>query len=75
MSNTNTTMTTLLRQAILQAIEAGDTYKGLERETGLSRMSIMRFALGRTSIRLDLADKLAEHFGIQSQVKPKRKSR
>ena len=48
MSN-NDTMTVLLRQAILQAIEDGDTYKGLERDTGLSRMSIMRFALGRTS--------------------------
>ena len=74
MSNTDT-MTALLRKAILQAIEDGDTYKGLERDTGLSRMSIMRFTLGRTSIRLDLADKLAEHFGIQSRVKPKRKSR
>ena len=74
MSNTDT-MTVLLRQAILQAIKDGDTYKGLERDTGLSRMSIMRFALGRTSIRLDLADKLAAHFGIHSQVKPKRKSR
>ena len=74
MSNTDT-MTDLLRKAILQAIEEGDTYKGLERDTGLSRMSIMRFALGRTSIRLDLADKLAAHFGIRSRVEPKRKTR
>ena len=72
MNNTNT-MTALLRQAILQAVEDGDTYKGLERDTGLSRMSIMRFALGRTSIRLDLADKLAEHFDFE--VRQKRKGK
>ena len=74
MSNTDTTMTGMLRRAILEQIEAGGaTYKGLERDTGLSRMSIMRFTLGRTSIRLDLADKLAAHFGIEAR--PKRKGK
>ena len=64
MGNT-TTITDLLRRTILDAIETGrTTYKGLERETGVTRASIMRFATGRRSIRLDLADKLAAHLGL-----------
>jgi transcriptional regulator with XRE-family HTH domain len=64
MSNA-TTMTDLLRRTILDAIEAGRiTYKGLERDSGVSRMSIMRFATGRRSLRLNVADKLAAYFGL-----------
>ena len=67
-------MTDLLRQTILEHIEAGEaTYKGLGRDTGVSRSAIMRFATGRTSIRLDMADKLAAHFGIEAR--PKRKGK
>ena len=59
------TITEILRRTILDAIEAGRvTYKGLGRDTGVSRMSIMRFASGKRSLRLDMADKLAEHFGL-----------
>ena len=62
----NATITDILRRAILEAIEAGRvTYKGLGRDTGVSRMSIMRFASGKRSLRLDMADKLAEHFGLR----------
>ena len=65
MSNTNKTMTDILRRTILDQIEAGEvTYLGLGRDTGVSRMSIMRFATGRRSIRLDMADKLAAYFGL-----------
>jgi len=39
----------------------------LERETGVKRASIMRFLRGETSLRLDLADKLAEFFGLELQ--------
>ena len=61
----NATITDILRRTILKAIEAGRvTYKGLGRDTGVSRMSIMRFASGKRSLRLDMADKLAEHFGL-----------
>ena len=61
----NATITDILRRTILDAIEAGrTTYKGLGRDTGVSRMSIMRFAAGKRSLRLDMADKLAEHFGL-----------
>ena len=61
----NATITDILRRTILDAIEAGRvTYKGLGRDTGVSRMSIMRFASGKRSLRLDMADKLAEYFGL-----------
>ena len=65
MSNT-TTMTECLRRAIKGAIESGrTTYKALERETGVTRASIMRFATDQTSLRLDMADKIAAHFGLE----------
>jgi plasmid maintenance system antidote protein VapI len=65
MSNTTTTMTDLLRRTILDAIESGRvTYLGLERDTGVTRASAMRFATGQRSIRLDIADKLAAYFGL-----------
>ena len=73
MSNT-TTITDLLRQTIVAAITTGQTtYKGLERETGVTRASIMRFATGQRSLRLDMADKLAAHFGIEARLKRKAK--
>ena len=68
----NTTMTDLLRRTILDAIEAGrTTYKGIERDTGVTRASAMRFATGRRSIRLDMADKLAAYFGLALTSKRK----
>ena len=61
----NATITEILRRTILDAIAAGRvTYKGMGRDTGVSRMSIMRFASGKRSLRLDMADKLAEYFGL-----------
>lgn len=60
----------MLRQAIA---ESGETFKGLERETGVKRQSLMKFARREQSLRLDLADRLAAHFGIE--VRRKRKGR
>ena len=74
MSNTAATITDLLRRTILDAIESGQTtYLGLERDAGVTRASIMRFAKSRTSIRLDMADRLAAHFGIEVQPTRKKK--
>jgi plasmid maintenance system antidote protein VapI len=65
MTNAATTMSDQLRRTILDAIETGQTtYKGLERDTGVTRASIMRFATGQRSLRLDMADKLAAYFGL-----------
>lgn len=64
----------LLRQAIRDAVEGGRTnYKALERETGVTRASIMRFVKGAQSLRLDMADRLAAYFGLE--LRSKRKGR
>jgi plasmid maintenance system antidote protein VapI len=63
----------LLLRTIREAVEAGRTnYKALERETGLTRASIMRFVAGNQSLRLDMADRLAAHFGLELRAKAKR---
>jgi plasmid maintenance system antidote protein VapI len=55
----------VLRRTIAQAVEGGRTnYKALERETGVTRASIMRFVRGTQSLRLDMADQLAAYFGL-----------
>jgi plasmid maintenance system antidote protein VapI len=64
----------LLQRTIRAAVEAGRTnYKALERETGLTRASIMRFVRGSQSLRLDMADRLAARFRLE--LRPKRKGR
>jgi len=40
-------------------------FQALERETGITRQSLMRFARSESSLRLDIADKLAEYFGLE----------
>jgi plasmid maintenance system antidote protein VapI len=59
------TMTELLRQALSEA----ESLRAVERETGVKRQSVMKFIRGEQSLRLDLADKLAAHFGIESHRK------
>ena len=51
--------------------EGGVPCKALERETGVTRASIMRFVRGSQSLRLDMADRLAAYFGLE--LRPKRK--
>ena len=64
-------MTEALRQAIA---DSGETFKGLERETGVKRQSLMKFMRGEQSLRLDLADRLAAYFGLEvSKPRTKRK--
>lgn len=54
-------ITDVLRRTI---VESGIAYNALQKETGVTRASIMRFVEGRQSIRLDMADRLAEYFGL-----------
>ena len=63
----NKTMSELLRQSIKDA----DTYLGIETATGIKRSSLRKFVRGEQSLRLDLADHLAEYFGIESRRKGK----
>ncbi len=62
----------LLRRTISDAVEAGQTtYLALERETGVTRASIMRFVKGTQFLRLDMADRLAAYFGLELRIKRK----
>jgi len=55
-----------MTDAICEAIAESDlSFKALGRETGVARQSLMRFAAGEQTIRLDSADTLAEYFGIE----------
>jgi len=62
-------MTDALKQAIA---DSELPHLTIEQDTGISRGSIMRFMRGEQSLRLDLADTLAEYFGIEVKA-PKRK--
>ena len=68
-----------MTDALKNAIEAsGMSIKSLERETGVSRQSIMHFMRGTRTLRLDIADKLAAYFGLElrpviRKAAPKRK--
>ncbi|MEE8170068.1 MAG: hypothetical protein V3T70_05930 [Phycisphaerae bacterium] len=53
-------MTKLLRGALAEA----ESLSAIERETGVKRQSMMKFLRGEQSLRLDMADRLAEHFGF-----------
>src|SRR5438876_8742019 len=59
-------ITDLLRRMI---VESGLSYNALQRETGVTRASMMRFVEGRQSLRLDIADRLAAFFGLALQKK------
>lgn len=55
------TMTEVLRQAI---IESGLPLLTLGKASGVDRASLRRFITGERSLRLDMADKLAEYFEL-----------
>jgi plasmid maintenance system antidote protein VapI len=60
-----TTMTEALRQAIR---ESGLPMLTLATGTGIERTSLIRFARGDQSLRLDIADRLAVYFGLELQL-------
>jgi plasmid maintenance system antidote protein VapI len=55
-------MSDVLRRAIR---ESGLALLTIATETGVERASVSRFVRGERSLRLDIADKLAAHFGLQ----------
>lgn len=56
------TMTDVIRQAI---VDSKIPLLRLSNETGVARASLIRFLRNETSIRLDVADKLAEYYGLE----------
>lgn len=63
-SKPTTPLTDPLRQAIA---DSGLPLLRLAKETGVARGSLIRFSRGESSIRLDIADRLAEYFGLELQ--------
>jgi hypothetical protein len=61
----NRTMTDALRDALNSAIESGETFRSIERETGIVRQSLMPFARGEQTLLLHKADDLAAYFGLE----------
>ncbi|MCE9590557.1 MAG: helix-turn-helix domain-containing protein [Planctomycetes bacterium] len=60
-----TTMTDLLRRALAQS----KSINAVAVATGVQKASLLRFARGKQSLRLDIADKLAAYFDIESTWK------
>ena len=63
-------MTELLRDALAEA----ESLYAVSKQTGVCKASLIRFLRGSQSLRLDIADRLAEHFGLEV-VKRKGKRR
>ncbi len=57
-------MTDTLRQAVKQS---GETLYAISKATGVNHDSLTRFMRGDTSLRLDVADKLAAYLGIETR--------
>ena len=55
--------------------ESGIPFLTLEQETGVLRQSLMKFARGERTIRLDAADKLARYYGLELRPAPKAKGK
>ena len=59
---TDATMTEVLRRAI---DESGLPTLTIANEAGIARASLIRFIRGEQSLRLDIADKLADYFDLE----------
>lgn len=64
-----TTMTDVLRKALNDAVNDGSSFREIERATGIVRQSLMPFARGEQSLRLDKADLLATYLGFELKRK------
>ncbi len=63
-----------ITDVLLRAIaNSGLSFKALERETGVLRQSLMKFARGEQSLRGDLMDKLAVFFKLE--LRPARRKK
>ena len=55
-------ITAVLRKAIA---ESGHSFRHFEMQTGVKRQSLMKFMREEQSLRLDLADKVAQYLGLE----------
>ena len=63
-------MTELLREELAKA----GSVRAVARATGLTHVALAKFLKGEQSLRLDLADTLADFFNIESRIE-RRKGR
>lgn len=62
------TMTKLLREALKEC----ESLNSVQRATGVKRQALAKFMRGEQTIYLELADRLAEHFGLRiARCKPR----
>ncbi len=61
-SKSKTPISGALQKAI---VDSELPFLTLEQKTGVKRQSLMKFMAGETSLRLDIADKLADYFGLE----------
>ena len=55
-----------LTEALRTAIAGCElSFKRLEKETGVTRQTLMGFARGKRTIYLEIADRLAAYFGLE----------
>ena len=54
-------MTTVIQKTIE---ERGESLYSIAKATGIDKAALGRFVAGKQSLRLDIADKLASHFGL-----------
>jgi plasmid maintenance system antidote protein VapI len=71
------TISETLRKKVMTDFENGESFRAIERDTGVLRQSLMKFVRGETSLRLDVADKLAAYYGLELKPvdEPKQKGR
>lgn len=56
------TITAALKRTI---IDSNMSFRGIEAATGVKRQSLMKFMRNEQSLRLDMADRLADYFGLK----------
>ena len=58
---------------LLRALLADSVQREVCRATGLDSASVSRFATGKRSLRLDMADRLAAYYGVRFTLPQDRK--
>ena len=65
MPATKSSISEVLRQAVR---DSGLSNYALEKATGVTRSALGRFMSGRTSLHLDIADRLAKYLGVEARA-------
>jgi len=65
------TMTDVLRKALADS----ESVRAVSRATGVPQCSLSRFVVGKQSLRLDMADRLAAYFGVEVRPPARRRKK